>query len=75
MERRYIESLVEKGLQKEQEELLAQVQKQLEMDFFQEKIREKEQEELLAQDKIREAGFKEDVDKQNKGEAHVDCDN
>lgn len=59
MEQRYIGSLIEKGLQKEQEELLAQVQKQLEIEFFQEKIREKE--------------FKENNRKD--GEVDVDCDN
>ena len=60
MQRRYIESLIEKGLQKEQEELLAEVQKRLEMEFFQQKIRE--------------AGFREEVDNQKDGEADVDCD-
>ena len=59
MEHRYIKSLIEKGLQKEQEELLAQVQKQLEIEFFQEKIREAE--------------FKENNRKD--GEVDVDCDN
>lgn len=63
MERLYIESLIKKGLQKEQEELLAQVQKQLEIELFHQKIREAE---------FNEAN--KEVDNQKDGEADVDCD-
>ena len=49
MEHRYIAGLIEKGLQKEQEELLAQVQKQLEMEFLHQNIQE--------------AGYKEEIAK------------
>lgn len=45
----YIDSLIKKGLQKEQEELLEQVQKQLEMEFFHQNKRE--------------AGYKEEIAK------------
>ena len=45
----YIDSLIKKGVQKEQEELLEQVQKHLEMEFLHQNIRE--------------AGFKEEIAK------------
>ena len=45
----YIDSLIKKGLQKEQEEILEQVKKHLEMEFLHQNIRE--------------AGFKEEIAK------------
>ena len=70
MEHRYIESLIEKGLQKEQEELLAQVQKHLEMEFLHQNIQEAGYKEEIA--KVEEEFAK--LAKRKDGEADVDCD-
>ena len=70
MEHLYIESLIKKGLQKEQEELLEQVQKYLEMEFLHQNIREAGFKEEIA--KVEEEFAK--LTKRKDGEADVDCD-
>ena len=57
---RYINALIKKGMQKEQEELLEQVKKKLEMEFYQQTIREDD--------------FKKAVAKRKDGDEDVDLD-
>ena len=56
----YIETLIKKGMQKEQEELLEQVKKKLEMEFFHQTISEDD--------------FKKAVAKRKEGDEDVDLD-
>ena len=66
----YIESLIKKGMQKEQEELLEQVQKHLEMEFLHQNIREAGFKEEIA--KVEEEFAK--LTKQKEGDEDVDLD-